>query len=208
MTEDGGRESQATFIGEFSPILADVFLRAHLGPTGRAAYLSVESLSVLCSSLAVSAAAQAWGVRAVYGWTTAARVALGLVALLAPPHGVVGAAYLFFCNLCTSAGTFHPFGSRCWSLDTGASAKLTRLIVHETLLRHRVRRLACACRLSRRRVAMARFGPRQAPRRLSRLSHLRRKRRPLLIRPLLIHPAKTAGGEVDVGRAGTLHTAT
>jgi Na+/melibiose symporter-like transporter len=82
-------------------------LRAHLDSSGRATYLSVESASVLVASLALSVLAQHRGVAAVYSCTTATKVLLGALLLVLPPNGVLGAAYLMLCILCTGgAGAF------------------------------------------------------------------------------------------------------
>uniref|UniRef100_A0A7S2JHL0 Uncharacterized protein n=1 Tax=Haptolina brevifila TaxID=156173 RepID=A0A7S2JHL0_9EUKA len=99
-------EVQATFNSDFSPIVADVFLRTAIGPDGRAAYLAAEAFAVLIAALAFSMVAQhggdGGGVRAVYKWATLLKVMTGLVMLLLPPSGVLGASYFFFCTMCTS----------------------------------------------------------------------------------------------------------
>lgn len=94
-------EFLATFTGEFSPILTDIFLRGKLNTAQRATYLSAEVGCVAVSSLVCSALAQWRGVRATYTYTTLARAAVGGVCLLLPPTGVVGATVLLVGNMAT-----------------------------------------------------------------------------------------------------------
>ena len=100
-------EVQATFNSEFGPIIVDVFLRPYLAAEGRAAYLAAEQFSVLLAALALSVVAQSCGVKAVYLYATLTKTLLGVLMLVLPANGLIGALYFFVCNMATSgAGAF------------------------------------------------------------------------------------------------------